>query len=85
MAIISSYQEIALPEEVCFSAEIGLSGELRAVSRIENRISEAERQGFRKIIVSKYNSRNLNKKNIKIQVITFSRIDELIRHLFGKY
>ena len=85
MAIVSSYQEIALPEEICLSAEIGLSGELRAVSRIENRISEAERQGFRKIIISKYNSRNLNKKNIKIEVITFSRIDEVVRHLFGKY
>ncbi len=85
MAIISSYQEIALPEDICFSAEIGLSGELRAVSRIENRISEAQRQGFRKIVISRYNSKNLNKKNIKIEVITFSRIDEVVRHLFGKY
>jgi len=85
MAIISSYQEIAIPDDLCFSAEIGLSGELRAVSRIENRIAEAERQGFRKIVVSSYNSRNL--KNIKsgIEVKTFSRIDEVIRYIIGKY
>jgi DNA repair protein RadA/Sms len=85
MAIISSYQEIAIPDDLCFSAEIGLSGELRAVSRIENRIAEAERQGFRKIVVSSYNSRNLKNLKSEIEVKTFSRIDEVIRHIIGKY
>jgi DNA repair protein RadA/Sms len=85
MAIISSYQEIAIPGDLCFSAEIGLSGELRAVNRIENRILEAERQGFRKIIVSSYNAKNLKKIVSGIEIKTFSRIDEVIRHIIGKY
>ena len=85
LAIISSYQEIAIPDDTCFSAEIGLSGELRAVNRIENRISEAEKQGFKKIVISKYNSRNLKSLKSKIEIVIFSRIDEVIRHIIGKY
>ena len=85
MAIVSSYQETSLSGDLCFSAEIGLSGELRAVSRIENRINEAERQGFNKIVVSSYNSRNLKQLNSGIEVIEFSRIDEVIRHIIGKH
>jgi DNA repair protein RadA/Sms len=85
MAIISSYQEIAIPGDLCFSAEIGLSGELRAVNRIENRILEAEKQGFRKIVVSSYNTRNLKKIGSDIEIKTFSRIDEVIRHIIGNY
>jgi DNA repair protein RadA/Sms len=85
MAIISSYQEAAIPEATCFTAEIGLSGELRAVSRIENRIIEAKRQGFKKIVISKYNSRNLKNLRSEIEITAFSRIDEVIRHFIGKY
>jgi DNA repair protein RadA/Sms len=85
MAIISSYQETTIPDDICFSAEIGLSGELRAVSRIENRISEAEKQGFKKVIISGYNSRNLKNLKSRTEVKTYSRIDEVIRHIIGKY
>jgi DNA repair protein RadA/Sms len=85
MAIVSSYQEIALPEDICFSAEIGLSGELRAVSRIEDRITEAERQGFKSIIISYYGSGKLTPKKKGIDIKTFSRIDEVVRYFIGKY
>lgn len=85
MAIISSYQEIAIQNGACFSAEIGLSGELRAVSRIEDRIAEAERQGLKKIVLSSYGSGKLAHVKSGIEVKTFSRIDEVIQHFIGKY
>lgn len=85
MAIISSYQESPIPDDVCFAAEIGLSGELRTVSRIENRITEAERQGFGTIVISKYNTKNLKTLKSNIKVAIFSRIDEVVRQYIGKY
>jgi len=54
-ALLSSFEDIPLPEHICFAGEIGLSGEIRAVNRIEQRIAEAEKLGFEKIFVSKYN------------------------------
>src|SRR5258706_2085601 len=54
-ALLSSFEDVSLPHRVCFAGEIGLSGEIRAVNRIEQRIAEAEKLGFEKIIVSKYN------------------------------
>src|SRR5688572_25806489 len=54
-ALLSSFEDAPLPEHICFAGEIGLSGEIRAVNRIEQRIAEAEKLGFEKIIVSKYN------------------------------
>lgn len=85
MAIISSYQEIAIPDDTCFSAEIGLSGELRAVSRVEDRIIEAERQGFKRIVISGYGSKKLSHVKSGIKVQTFNRLDEVTRHFIGKY
>ena len=81
MAIISSYREISIPHDICFAAEIGLSGELRTVNRVENRIAEAGKQGFKKIIVSRYNN-NLKKMNKTIEIVTFRRIDEVISFVF---
>ena len=63
-SILSSDQDIALDTQICFAGEIGLSGEIRAVNRIEQRISEAEKLGYKKIIVSKYNK--FSAKNFKI-------------------
>src|SRR5450432_2138770 len=54
-ALLSSYEDVALPLHICFAGEVGLSGEIRAVNRIEQRIAEAQKLGFEKIIVSKYN------------------------------
>src|SRR5256714_10557085 len=54
-ALLSSYEDLPLPQRICFAGEVGLSGEIRSVNRIEQRIAEAEKLGFEKIIVSKYN------------------------------
>jgi DNA repair protein RadA/Sms len=54
-ALLSSYEDVPIQHHVCFAGEIGLSGEIRSVNRIEQRIAEAEKLGFEKIIVSKYN------------------------------
>jgi DNA repair protein RadA/Sms len=81
-ALLSSYEDIALPMQVCFSAEVGLSGEIRAVNRIEQRIAEAEKLGFEKIIVSKYNTKGLGKNKFNIEVVPLGKVEELYRYLF---
>jgi DNA repair protein RadA/Sms len=81
-ALLSSYEDVAIPHNVCFAGEVGLSGEIRAVNRIEQRIAEAEKLGFSKIIVSKYNQKGLNKPKYNIEIITMGRVDEMYRYLF---
>jgi len=81
-AILSSYQTLALPSKTTFAAEVGLSGEIRAVSRVEQRIQEAEKLGFEEIVISKFNKiGDLKKHNIKIN--TFGKIEEVFSYLFG--
>jgi DNA repair protein RadA/Sms len=81
-ALLSSYEDVALPMHLCFAGEIGLSGEIRAVNRIEQRIAEAEKLGFEKIIVSRYNTRGLGKNKSKIEVVTLGKVEELYKYLF---
>ena len=81
-SLLSSYEDVAIPHHICFAGEIGLSGEIRAVNRIEQRIAEAEKLGFEKIIVSKYNQKGLSKQKFNIEVITMSRVEEVYRFLF---
>ena len=81
-ALLSSYEDIALPQHLCFAGEVGLNGEIRAVNRIEQRIAEAEKLGFEKIIVSKYNKKGFDKNIPKIEVVALSRVDEMYRYLF---
>ncbi|HET9825858.1 MAG TPA: DNA repair protein RadA [Chitinophagaceae bacterium] len=81
-ALLSSYEDVSLQNHMCFAGEIGLSGEIRAVNRIEQRIGEAEKLGFEKIIVSKYNQRGLAKEKFRIEIITMARVDEVYRYLF---
>jgi len=76
-AILSSAEEIYISSNICFAGEVGLSGEIRAVSRIESRISEAEKLGFKKIILSKYSIKGIDKKNFKIEIIPVSKIADL--------
>src|SRR5215217_6147820 len=82
VALLSSFEDVALPHEICFAGEIGLSGEIRAVNRIEQRIAEAEKLGFKKIIVSKYNQKAMSKQKFDIEVLTMGRVDEVYRSLF---
>src|SRR6478609_6770357 len=81
-ALLSSYEDIQIPQHTCFAGEVGLSGEIRAVNRIEQRIAEAEKLGFEKIIISPFNKKALNKTQYKIDVTAVSKVDELYRLLF---
>lgn len=81
-SVISSMEEIPVSDKVCFAAEIGLGGELRAVNRIEQRISEAEKLGFEKIYVSKFSHKSLDLKKVKIEVKAFGKITEVFQDLF---
>lgn len=81
-ALLSSYEDTPLPQNICFAGEIGLNGEIRAVNRVEQRIAEAEKLGFEKIIISPFNKKGLNKNNFKIDVTAIGKVDELYRLLF---
>lgn len=83
MAIISSQQDIPLPSTVVFAGEVGLSGEIRAVNRIEQRIAEAEKLGFETVYISKYNSKGLDSSRYKIKIVALSKVEELFQQLFG--
>ncbi|NII24888.1 DNA repair protein RadA [Pseudoflavitalea sp. X16] len=81
-SLLSSYEDVPLPHLTCFAGEVGLSGEIRAVHRIEQRIAEAEKLGFEKILVSRYNQKGLNLKKFNIEVISMGRVDEVYQYLF---
>ncbi len=81
-ALLSSYEDKPLPSQVCFAGEVGLNGEIRAVNRIEQRIAEAEKLGFEKIIVSRFNKKSFNAKAFKIQVIALGQVQEVYQHFF---
>lgn len=81
-ALLSSYEDVPIPQKICFAGEVGLSGEIRAVNRIDQRIAEAEKLGFEKIIVSKYNQKGLSKQKFKIEVALMGRVEEVYKYLF---
>jgi len=83
ISIISSMEEIPVSDKICFAAEIGLGGELRAVNRIESRISEAEKLGFNEIYISRYSQKTLDLSKSKIQVKSFSKLSDVFSDLFG--
>lgn len=82
ISIISSMEEIPVSDKICFAAEIGLGGELRAVNRIDQRISEAEKLGFEVIYISKYSQKSLDLKKTKITVKSFGKLEEVFKDLF---
>jgi DNA repair protein RadA/Sms len=81
-ALLSSYEDIAIANKICFAGEVGLSGEIRAVNRIEQRIAEAEKLGFEKIFVSRYNKKGADFSKFNIEVIPVGRVDEVYSRLF---
>ena len=83
ISIISSMEEISISDKICFAAEIGLGGELRAVNKIDQRISEAEKLGFEEIYISKYSLRGLDVKKTRIAVKSFGKLTEVFEDLFG--
>ncbi|MCC5945994.1 MAG: DNA repair protein RadA [Bernardetiaceae bacterium] len=82
MSVVSSYHDQPLPEHVCFTAEVGLGGEVRAISRIENRIAEAEKLGYREIYISKYNMKAIDLANYGIKVHAFGKLEDILPHFF---
>ncbi len=84
ISIISSMEEIPVSDKICFAAEIGLGGELRAVNRIDQRISEAEKLGFEQIYISKYSQKSIDAKKSKIEVKSFGKLTEVFKELFGR-
>ena len=81
-ALTSSYNDIFVPSKIAFAAEVGLSGEVRAVSRVDQRVSEADKLGFEKIFISKFNQK-FDAKKFNIEVVTISRVQQLMEELFG--
>ena len=81
-ALLSSFEDVPIAHQICFAGEVGLSGEIRAVNRIDQRIAEAEKLGFEKIVVSKYNKRNLRNTPFNIEIVSMGRVDELYKYLF---
>lgn len=83
VAIISSHEEISISSKLCFAAEVGLSGEIRAVNRIEQRIMEAEKLGFERIFISNYNLKGLMLEKYNIELSPVSKIEDVFAILFG--
>jgi DNA repair protein RadA/Sms len=82
-AIVSSHEDIFISSKTCFAAEVGLSGEVRAVNRIEQRILEAEKLGFEKIFISTYNMKGLSRDKFNIEIKDVTKIDDVFSNLFG--
>jgi DNA repair protein RadA/Sms len=82
VAVVSSYEDIAVDYKLCFSAEVGLGGEVRPIGRIEARISEAAKLGFTKIFISKNNQKALQQKEYGIEIIAVSKLDQVFSLLF---
>lgn len=82
-AVLSSSEDIPISKHSCFAAEVGLSGEIRPVNRIEQRIAEADKLGFEQVYVSKYNIKGLDLKQFGIKITGISKIEEAFSALFG--
>lgn len=82
-SVMSSNADIPVPQQYCFAGEVGLSGEIRAVNRIEQRVAEADKLGFEKIFVSAYAKKSIDQKKYKAEVVFVKKIEDHIRELFG--
>ncbi len=80
-AILSSNEDIAVEKDICFAAEVGLAGEIRPVTKVEQRIMEAEKLGFAKIMIAKQSK--IPKNNFSIEIIKVAKIEDVVSHLFG--
>lgn len=82
VSLISSLMDVSIPSNICFAGEVGLSGEIRAVQRVEQRIAEADRLGFKEIYVSKYGMKGIDPKRFGIRIQTLGKVEELKQALF---
>ena len=81
-SILSSTADIAIDAKTCFAGELGLNGEVRPVTRIEQRIMEANKLGFTRMFVSKYNLKGVKLSGLKIKILPISRVEEMLSLLF---
>jgi DNA repair protein RadA/Sms len=81
-AILSSNEDLPIPQDVCFAGEVGLTGEIRPVNRIEQRISEAEKLGFKKIIISSFNLKGINENSYKIKILSAVKMEDVFNLIF---
>ena len=82
-AILSSNVDMAVPRDVCMSGEVGLSGEIRPITRIEQRVLEAEKSGFSTILVPKNNMKGFDMSRLKIKIVEVAKVEEAFRALFA--
>ncbi|MDE6225529.1 MAG: DNA repair protein RadA, partial [Muribaculaceae bacterium] len=83
-AILSSSVDVNIPRTVCMAGEVGLSGEIRPVTRLEQRILEAEKLGMKTIIVPRNNLKGVDLQNRSIKIVEVGKVEEAFRHLFGR-
>lgn len=83
-SVLSSNLDLPIEKDICFAGEVGLTGEIRPVAKIDQRISEADKLGFKKIYISKYNSKGLDQSKYKIEIVKVSRVEGVFRSLFKK-
>jgi len=76
--------DIAIEKHVCVAGEVGLLGEIRPINRIEQRILEAEKLGFKKMIIPEYNLKSLNLSKLNIELIQVKKVEEAFRVLFKR-
>ena len=82
-AVLSSSEDVAVSDKACFAAEVGLTGEIRPVTRIEQRIAEAQKLGFEEIFISKYSLKGIDKENFTIKIHPVSKVEQVFNLLFG--
>ncbi len=82
-AILSSNMDVAIDSSICVAGEVGLSGEIRPVNRIEQRIKEADKLGFKRFILPKFNLQGLDTKQFNIELKPVRKVEEAFRYLFG--
>ena len=82
-AVLSSNVDTAIESGICMAGEVGLSGEVRPINRIEQRVAEAEKLGFQRMILPKYNMQGFDHKRFKIELIPVRKVEEALRALFG--
>ena len=82
-AILSSNVDMVIPRSVCMAGEVGLTGEIRPVTKLEQRVMEAEKLGMEEIIVPKGNLKGFDRKRVKIKITEVGKVEEAFRALFG--
>lgn len=82
-SVMSSNADIPVSGQYCFAGEVGLSGEIRAVNRIEQRVAEADKLGFEKVFVSSYAQKSISPKKYQAEIVFVKRIEDLAREVFG--